>query len=91
MSGSQGITKNLSGANASFNDKVCLICCHRIFIQLTGSILQGKPMELRLSNMIAAKGQFLGLVTSILIRNIVCISYSNQRCCQDFTGPKRNG
>ncbi|KAK0463973.1 T-complex protein 1 [Desarmillaria tabescens] len=34
--GQQGITKNLSGANAAFNDK-------------------GKPMELRLSNMVAAK------------------------------------
>ncbi|KAF9075183.1 T-complex protein 1 [Rhodocollybia butyracea] len=32
----QGITKNLSGSNATFNDK-------------------GKPMELRLSNMVAAK------------------------------------
>ncbi|KAH8833696.1 T-complex protein 1 [Flagelloscypha sp. PMI_526] len=35
-SSAQGITKNLSGSNASFNDK-------------------GKPMELRLSNMVAAK------------------------------------
>ncbi|KIY72067.1 T-complex protein 1 [Cylindrobasidium torrendii FP15055 ss-10] len=35
-SAAQGVTKNLSGSNATFNDK-------------------GKPMELRLSNMVAAK------------------------------------
>lgn len=43
-----------SGANKTFNDKVC--SRYSIYAKCFVNVIQGKPMEVRLSNLVAAKG-----------------------------------
>jgi hypothetical protein len=43
-----------SGANKTFNDKVCSRFI--IYASRFVNVIQGKPMEVRLSNLVAAKG-----------------------------------
>lgn len=56
---------------------------------LTRDYVQGKPMELRLSNMVAAKGAFSRLlgIHAVFANKL----FSNQRCSENLARPKRNG
>lgn len=59
-----------SGSNAAFKDKVSYIHFPPVF-ELHETRLQGKPMELRMSNMVAAKGLFVTSASSTSL-TILC-------------------